>query len=322
MGRGDLIYIHHQSSLSSTLLVFDFSTYASGDCDTTITYQIYATDLCIDLTTTDAPPYSVYATCKGHGSGSMRSIDFFELMLPDLSSITPNLPTYLIDLSLSLPADSSSSSIELTQFNDSSCSSRVGNYSSLATYYCDLTSTDDDYYYYYSDDGQQASSSSSSSYQQFKLSMGDFSSMGARLLAGGLQGYGEHRSEYTSLYCVNEAQQGTDGFIYYQYFTSTNCGGFISVVDGHYADYCAPDDSGMFYKYSFSQSDCSDLLLLSYSDGDCLLLTNTTKVITTYQQSQCQNIDDPSYSAATSFQAVCSAGSVGIPIPMDSIIEG
>lgn len=197
----------------------------------------------------------------------------------------------------------------------------MGNYS-LATYYCDLTSTDDsdDDYYYFSDDGQQAgSSSSSSSYQQFK---GDFSSMGARLLAGGLQSYGEHRSEYTSLYCVNEAQQGTDGFIYYQYFTSTNCGGSISVVDGYYADYCAPDDSGMFYKYSFSQSDCSDLLLLSYSDGDCLLLTNTTKVITMYQQSQCQNIDDPSYPAATSFQAVCSAGSVRIPVPMDSYVEG
>ncbi len=195
----------------------------------------------------------------------------------------------------------------------------MGNYSSFATYYCDLTSTDDDYYYY-SDDGQQTSSSSSS-FQQFKLSMGDFSSIGARLLAGGLQGYGEHRSEYTSLYCVNEAQQGTDGFIYYQYFTSTDCGGSISVVEGYYADYCAPDDSGLFYKYSFSQSDCSDLLLLSYSDGDCLLLTNTTKVITTYQQSQCQNIDDPSYPAATSFQAVCSAGSV-IPIPMDSYVEG
>jgi hypothetical protein len=140
------------------------------------------------------------------------------------------------------------------------------------------------------------------------------------IATAGIAGASSSSHRY-SKYCMNQAPQGTDGFIYYQYFTSTDCGGSISVVEGYYADYCAPDHSGMFYKYSFSQSDCSDLLLLSYSDDDCLLLTNTTKVITTYQQSQCQNIDDPSYSAATSFQAVCSAGSV-IPIPMDSYVEG
>ena len=63
------------SLIYSLLLLFHFSTYATGDCDTTITYTIFATDLCINLTTSNAPTYSsANATCKGHGSGSMNEL--------------------------------------------------------------------------------------------------------------------------------------------------------------------------------------------------------------------------------------------------------
>jgi len=250
------------------------STFANGDCDTTVMYYIKATDLCVDLTMNDLP-YSEYATCNGSDS---------------------------------------SSSIKITQFNDSSCSSRVGNYSMEARY-CKVTSTNDDNGL---TDGLSSSSPCSSIDNQLRQPVGDLTSMRDHLLTGGLQGNSKHLSEYTSLYCVKEVRQGSDGFVYYQYFPSTDCGGSISVVDGYYADFCSPDDSGLFYKYSFSKSDCSDLVLLSYSDSECLLLTNTTKM---HLKSTCQNIDDPSYSAASSFQLVCSSGSAGIPVPMDSVIE-
>jgi hypothetical protein len=221
--------------------------------------------------------------------------------------------------------------ITAKSFDSDACAastlSETNRYSSSV---CDESQYDDDYYNYgYYSDGKMHSTAFGQSLDRItkdrlrheKQKQHSRSVVRSSTTAiAGIAGASSSLTRY-SKYCMNQAPQGTDGFIYYQYFTSTDCGGSISMVEGYYADYCAPEDSGMFYKYSFNQSDCSDLLLLSYSDDDCLLLTNITNVFTTYQQSQCQNIVDPSYPAMTSFQAVCSAGSV-IPIPMDSYVEG
>ena len=44
----------------------------------------------------------------------------------------------------------------------------------------------------------------------------------------------------------------TDGYVYLQYYTSDNCGGSKSFVEGYYADYCY-QISTTFRKYKFTQ---------------------------------------------------------------------
>ena len=44
----------------------------------------------------------------------------------------------------------------------------------------------------------------------------------------------------------------TEGYVYIQYYTSDNCDGSKSYVEGYYADYCY-QNSTSFRKYKFSK---------------------------------------------------------------------
>lgn len=59
------------------------------------------------------------------------------------------------------------------------------------------------------------------------------------------------QSRYSSKSCVEGPPQGTNGYVFTQFYDDKDCKGTKTYANGYYADFCYSVGSG-FYKYSFS----------------------------------------------------------------------
>lgn len=138
--------------------------------------------------------------------------------------------------------------------------------------------------------------------------------------SGGVGSGYDTNGVYASHYCAVGSPTGTQGYIYEQFYDAVNCSGHKVYSEGRYADYCFSEEeegSGSgYYKYQFSDSDCSDLKKLLYEDSNCLRFLSFE-----YMPSfaQCLNTHSNG-SSFVSFQGFCSLGS-DVPAPMDGVLE-
>ncbi len=59
------------------------------------------------------------------------------------------------------------------------------------------------------------------------------------------------QSRYSSKSCVEGPPQGTNGYVFTQFYDDKDCKGTKTYANGYYANFCYSVGSG-FYKYSFS----------------------------------------------------------------------
>ena len=112
--------------------------------------------------------------------------------------------------------------------------------------------------------------------------------------------------------CISAAPQGTVGYVYQQYYNEIGCSGNRSASEGFYGDYCYYSQStATYYKYYFTQSDCSDLVQRFYSDSACLNHTSESAVSS---YGECNDITG-GFPAASSYKGFCSVGDT-IPVQM------
>ena len=121
---------------------------------------------------------------------------------------------------------------------------------------------------------------------------------------------------YNTQSCVTAAPQGTDGYVYTQYYTENGCSGNRSAADGYYGDYCYQEGGDVYYKYYFSKSDCSDLVKRVYSDSLCLNYTSESSMSSFVE---CTDVEG-GYPAASSYKGFCSLGET-IPAQMAGYIK-
>jgi hypothetical protein len=126
--------------------------------------------------------------------------------------------------------------------------------------------------------------------------------------------------DYYTLSCVaaDEVPQGTDGYVYYQYFSGSQCTGESVSVVGFYGDYCFASATGTYYKYYFEADDCSGLVYRTYADAACSQYLYDTDIYDSF--TDCSPFLSNRGSIALKSQTgKCKLGG-SIPMPMDSVL--
>ena len=229
-------------------LNLSISEYDSDDCSVPYEYTLFATDVCLNFSASGNAS-SVYFSCDGKGEFCCRehhTIDVSHVSCYDAIQSPPTAGTY------------SEYNITATSFDSDVCSATSLN----ATFERKKKLCDDEYPY--DDDYNAAMASNSTRYSNYCLMTNrapsstptaDPTTIAPTISPSTISPSANPSTLAPS--CAPTASPstvpvGTDGYVYIQSYTASDCGGSKSFVSGSLANYCYNTGSS-YRKYMFTK---------------------------------------------------------------------